>query len=129
MKRRLAVAAECDYIEGFTPLFHFAQASLKVMAQTLYGRESCRAGALRVIACLAIDAVERAYLPVVGEKIYPERCSEPSAVDRAEYGGMKQYCLIFSHIAYQDLCVNNALRAYMATSRSTIAAEAGTEMK
>ena len=89
MERRLAVAREGDDVErvagGVERRKTFAEQAADIGAC----RQARRAGALGVLARLAVETVEAAHLAVVGRQIDPQRRSEAPRPDRPENSRME----------------------------------------
>ena len=84
MARWLAVAGERDNVEGGVIGSHLLKLALKALGYML-ARRARRCGApRRVVAHLAVDAVERANLSVARVDVHSERYAESAAVYRPD---------------------------------------------
>ncbi len=89
MQGRLAVARKRDDIERSTLGVKLFQLRFKRIRYLPARRQAGRAGTLRVVPGLAIEAVESTHLAVIRHKVHTERRTQTAAVNRTEYGRME----------------------------------------
>ena len=87
MERRLAIAGEREHIGALAGGCHLLKLPSEAVGNILPGGAAGTGAMVGVEAAFTVDAVERAYLAIVGLKVDTKGKTKAAAVNRAENGG------------------------------------------
>ena len=96
MKCRLTVPSEGQHIWHDALLPQFLKLLLQAIDHLVGSRQRVLRAPLLVEAALAIDAVEAAHLPALGQEVDAQRDAQPAAVYRPEHRRIIDYGTHFS---------------------------------